>query len=632
MTGENERWIVIDGSTAYIYKGEIPNKTNKKEYIYDPTKIAWTLDSSVNINENGTFSVLGKTYLKLSDDAVATFSLDIRDWKGTKIYEKNSTTLYGINFLSYNYLSDSSNEVRTNIYNAQYFKDVSVANKNGNKPEAENVFTTFIVTNYQSAQNLVVGDFVDNIAFNNENGDAQKYNTIPGITRVTSKLFIPVTGTYTDSKPSEKVAKCTDGYFTYNGTLYEGYNGQVIYDTNFGTAGFYLYKTVEGAKIYKETKDSQEDSYLTKQLPISDDLISRSLRWIPMKGLNLTSRHKPGYDENGNVDLEGGVKKIYSMLADDGIKRGLCNPEMVDYRYIIDSMGYGLDSELGGKVHLAELAKERGKTTAILNLPSKKQFTNSINPYFCDSYISGVNVKPAFSTKYIPQGGNAELYATKAFSLPTEEHGSKFTACFWPWLTYTVNGKKISVPPAADVSNVLIRKFNGGDPYVIAANMNGILSNNFLTGIEYDADTEDRDYLEPFGVNTIIRRRGNIMIYGNQTAFQDVKSDFNKLHVRENLNTIEIECERILHNYNFQYNTAVLRAAVVTALTPVLQNMQESGALDSYTIVCDETNNTPEIIEENYGIVDINCTFNHGMEKIVQRIYVNRFSSTTTNE
>ena len=120
------------------------------------------------------------------------------------------------------------------------------------------------------------------------------------------------------------------------------------------------------------------------------------------------------------------------------------------------------------------------------------------------------------------------------------------------------------------------------------------------------------------------------MIYGNQTCFQKVKSDFNKLHVREDLNMIEIECENILHNYNFEYNTATLRASIKTALTPVLQAPQTSGAIDTFEITCDETNNTEDIINQNYGIVDIAIEFNHGMEKIVNRITVNKYGSVVS--
>lgn len=306
------------------------------------------------------------------------------------------------------------------------------------------------------------------------------------------------------------------------------------------------------------------------------------------------------------------------------------NPEMVNYRYIIDSMSYGLRPEMGGKVHLSRVAQERGKCTALLNLPSAKQFAVSSNPYFCDSYIPATEARPGLNTKYIPEGGNTEMGSTAVFSLPTEDDGAKFTACLWPNLIYTENGKTISMPPAADVANVLNRKFTGvNDPYCICANRNGILSNKYLTGLEFLADTSDREYLEPFGVNTIIKEQGNIMIYGNQTAFQAIKSDLNKLHVRENLNTAEIECEAVLKHFNFLYNTPTVRANIVQQLTPVLQVMQLSGALAQYEIICDESNNTADVIEKDACKVDINLWFNHGMEKILQTFTINRYATLT---
>jgi hypothetical protein len=270
---------------------------------------------------------------------------------------------------------------------------------------------------------------------------------------------------------------------------------------------------------------------------------------------------------------------------------------------------------------------DRGKCTAILNLPSAKQFAVSSNPYFCDTYTPGKDARPSMNTKYIPEGGNTEMGSTIVFSLPSEEDGAKFTACFWPHLIYKEAGKEIVVPPAADVANVLNRKFNGiNDPYAICANQNGILSNRYLAGLEFLADLTDREYLEPFGVDTIIQDRGSIMIYGNQTAYQAMKSDFNKLHVRENLNTAEIECEKVLKKYNFLYNTPAVRANIVQQLTPVLSAMQISGALVKYEIICDETNNTPDVIEADTCVVEINLWMNHGMEKIVQKFTLHRLS------
>jgi len=100
------------------------------------------------------------------------------------------------------------------------------------------------------------------------------------------------------------------------------------------------------------------------------------------------------------------------------------------------------------------------------------------------------------------------------------------------------------------------------------------------------------------------------------------------LHVRENLNTAEIECENILKKYNFLYNTPATRANIVQLLTAPLQVMKTSGALLNFEIICDETNNTADVIEADTCIVEVNLWANHGMEKIVQVFTLNRYDSS----
>ena len=572
-----------------------------------------------------------------------TFVFDGNDYFVPKafncIYKKAQSDTpdhFGVNFLSYNYLSDNIGDAITDVYHAYYFngykndaqenQSVKIVDsalysnkavsddKEQERPVSETNLNMFIITNEVEAGLISVGDFVNNIAFNNNIGEAEKYNVIPGITRIINKVFVNV-----DAK-SEFYYKGKKYYINVSALK----NGQLI-ETKTGKRGFYLFTALEPVYISKS-------GYLTRQIPITSDTISHNLKFIPLKGLHISAKHRPGFDEYGKVDIEAGIEKIYSMLEEDGIHRGLCNPNMVDYRYIVDSMSYGLGPELGGKVYLSRLAQERGKSTALLNLPSKRQFELSQNPCFCETYEQGIYTKPPFNTKYIPMGGNSDLYNTKQFTLPREDDGSKYSAAFWPHLRYTVNGRNIIVPPAADVCDVLIHKFNGGDPYVIAANRNGIIKNNDVTGVEFMADLEDREYLEPFGVNTIIQERNEVLIYGNQTCYQDTKSDFNKLHVRENLNTLEIACEAVLKQYNFLYNTPAVRASIVTALTPILEAMKLSQAIDKYEIICDESNNTPEIIDNDMGVVDIGVIMNKGLEKIVQRITLNRRDTVMNNQ
>lgn len=385
--------------------------------------------------------------------------------------------------------------------------------------------------------------------------------------------------------------------------------------------GYYVY-TCAG-NVSMAAADSSKSFAIEVHKAITDASVSSVLRPIPLKGLSISARHMPGYDASGAYDPEAGVNKIYDMLLDNGIYRGLTNPEMIDFRYIVDTMGYGLTPE--SKHQLGYLAMKRESCLAIISAPAAKTFADSTNPYFCDTFVSGKTAKPQFDTKYIPLGGNQDMMASFSFSLASETNGAKFSAYFFPYLTYTVSGKTFLFPPAADVANAYIQKFTSlKSQYAIVANLDGILSGTKISGIETMLDNSDRESLEPFGINPIITRNGNIMIFGDKTAYQTVKSDFNYIHVREHLNTIAIKCNAILSNYVFRYNNAATRADIVSKLTPILQSMQDSGVVDTYTIVMDESNNTADIINESYGVIDIGVTFTHGLEKIITVIKVNK--------
>lgn len=359
------------------------------------------------------------------------------------------------------------------------------------------------------------------------------------------------------------------------------------------------------------------------------DIVSdMCLNIIPLTGLKLTNKHKPGYDASGNIDQEGGVEKIYNMLNDEGIRKGLLNNDMIDFRYVVDTMSYGMKPECGGKRHLAALAAAKQHCTALINLPSMSQFANSDAPFFGPTFDYGMDARPTFDVTYIAKGGNDDMVYPSGdvefFSLPTVDHGSQNAAFFAPFFKYREGSRTILVPPAADMSNTFMNKFQGGDPYKTVANLNGIVVNNQIDSLEYDFDEEERGSLEKFGVNPVINHNGNVMIYGDRTAYQDVDSDLNFLHVRELLNTIEISCKNVLDDFVFTYNTAVNRAEIVSRLNPILSAMKESDALAKYEIQVDSNNNTKEVIDNKFCIVDIAVWINQNMEKIVTRITLNR--------
>jgi len=508
-------------------------------------------------------------------------ALDQLTWDSTNsqwvVGEGTSAATYLVDLVGHN-LANIDASASTSVQKKFMSYDVSVA---------ANVLHSYLDVNFLDTVGKTFT--VDNsIASNITIGTLVKSDSLitPGVTRVISK-------TYEQDSSSRYTIKTADSVYG---------SGSI------GAASILLQKSLDDASI------------------------STSYKMLSLKGLTLTNKHLPGFDVNGAPNAEEGLKKIYGMLLEPGILRGLTNPDMIQYRYIIDTMAYGLQPELGGKSYLSSLAKKRGKCTAIISAPSIKQFATSQNPYFCDTFVAGVNPVPIFSTEWIASGGNPDMPRSFRFTLPTEELGSKYCGVFGPFLMYNDGGKLISVPPAADVSNTYVRKFLGGDPYAIVANKNGILSNSNIAGVEYSFDREDRDSLEPFGYNSIIQKpsTNQVMIYANSTAFQSVKSDYNNLHVRELLNTVELQIDSILQQYVFSYNNPLTRLNIINSVSPIFEALKDAGAIYKYEIVMDETNNSNDMIAEGYGMIDFGLWITGALTKIIARYTVNSNTGLAT--
>jgi hypothetical protein len=262
---------------------------------------------------------------------------------------------------------------------------------------------------------------------------------------------------------------------------------------------------------------------------------------------------------------------------------------------------------------------------ALLNAPSISEFVESTDPRFTDLPDANAgNPKPVLVTEYISTGGNLSLGPSFTWGLPDEENGAKYIGVFTPNVILRENGKNISVPPAAHVSNNFVRKFINGEPYAIVAGpRRGVLSDPKFVKMEYDFLLEDREFLEPAGLNPIVVVRNvGPMIFANQTAYQRTLSAFNNLHVRDLLITIEEAVIEILQNYLFEFNDASTRLEIATLVETYLDVVRNGGGIYEYDVIMDESNNTPEIIDQNFGILDIGIEPARGLQKFVNRITV----------
>jgi hypothetical protein len=331
----------------------------------------------------------------------------------------------------------------------------------------------------------------------------------------------------------------------------------------------------------------------------------------------MKESHRP----NGS---DARISEILNVMYDTNIAKTLASKDVISFRYIVDTFnGQILPNS---KYQLSRLAKLRQQSLALINAPSMSQFQASTDPRFTNA-PTAVNPYPSLNTSYIVDGGNLSLNPSYTFSLPTEEEGAKFAAYYAPFITIRESNRNVNVPPAAMVSNNFVRKFANGEPYaIIAGQKRGILSGGGnIVGVEYDFTDEDRGNLEPFGINPIIKRRGvGVVIFGNQTAYQQVNSAFNLVHVRDLLISVETDVQTILANYLFDFNDDTIRLEIKTLVDNYLDGVRAGGGIYQYQTVMDASNNTPAIIDMNMGVIDVIIEPARGIQKFINRITVTR--------
>ena len=312
------------------------------------------------------------------------------------------------------------------------------------------------------------------------------------------------------------------------------------------------------------------------------------------------------------------IKECLDTLSGTKLKDALVDKDNITFRYIVDTFGsYEAANGLLNKYQLSSLAKDRQNASAILNAPMVKEFKMSVDPSFVD-------MDGNFESNYVKDGGNLALNPTSLYSMPDITIGANYGFWYGPGLNVRENGKNLVIPPAAYVSNNFIAKYSADLPWsIVAGPRRGIVSGPGVVGAEYAFDKKDRDNLEPFGINPIVFQRGSgLVITGNKTGQQTIKSALSSAHVREVLIYIQDGLAAILKNYVFEFNTPQTRLEIKTLADSFMESVKSDTGVYAYKNVMDSTNNTNEVIDSNIGILDTYVEPVKGLEIVVSRTTV----------
>lgn len=166
------------------------------------------------------------------------------------------------------------------------------------------------------------------------------------------------------------------------------------------------------------------------------------------------------------------------------------------------------------------------------------------------------------------------------------------------------NDRYIYTPLNGDVAGLCARTDNVRDPWFSPAGYNrGIMKN--VIKLAWNPTKTQRDALYKKGVNPVITQSGQgTLLFGDKTLLT-TPSAFDRINVRRLFIVLEKAIAIAAKNSLFEFNDEFTRAQFVNLVEPFLRDVEGRRGVYDFRVVCDETNNTPEVIDRNEFIGDI---------------------------
>jgi hypothetical protein len=218
------------------------------------------------------------------------------------------------------------------------------------------------------------------------------------------------------------------------------------------------------------------------------------------------------------------------------------------------------------------------------------------------------------------------------FSLPTENDGASFIAFYTP-LKFTDGYLDTLVPAAGLVSNLFVNKYISRQPYYIVAGPNyGAITASGLVGPDYKYSMDELQIIEPFGVNVMVYRPNfGTFINANQTAKQTPVSALSKVNVRELVIYLQDEIEKVLQAYQWEFNNQRTRNAILDRANQICSIIAANVGIQAYKNIMDESNNTPDIIDNEMAVITTHIEPGMGCGKMVQELHIWRTGQMNAN-
>jgi Phage tail sheath protein subtilisin-like domain/Phage tail sheath C-terminal domain len=174
----------------------------------------------------------------------------------------------------------------------------------------------------------------------------------------------------------------------------------------------------------------------------------------------------------------------------------------------------------------------------------------------------------------------------------------------WKYMFDKYNNVYRWVPLNGDIAGLCVYTDTVRDAWWSPAGFNrGNLKN--VVKLAWNPNKTQRDTIYSVGVNPVVSFPGQgTVLYGDKTL-QSKPSAFDRINVRRLFIVLEKAISTASKFSLFEFNDSFTQAQFVSLVTPFLRDVKGRRGIYDFKVVCDSTNNTPQVVDSNQFVGDI---------------------------
>ena len=353
------------------------------------------------------------------------------------------------------------------------------------------------------------------------------------------------------------VVEDEDGEFAgANSTVLETYTGSVASGAKGEDGGSIYYKDLvnrQSRYLYWMDHDAKGDAVTVASTTAWGAAANSST--FQANGIQTTSSLTGGVDGTNTADSD-------KITAFNQFK----SPEDVDASLLITG-----DSSNTVQIHCVNNIAESRKDCVAFLSPPKAAVVNNIDSE-STSVVAWRNVLPSSSYGFMDSG--------------------------WKYMYDKYHDIFRYIPLNGDIAGACAHTDEVRDPFWSPAgftrgNIKGVIK------LPFNPKKAERDDLYKNGVNPVVSFPGQGTVLFGDKMMLARPSAFDRINVRRLFILLEKSIARMAESFLFEFNDAFTRSRFTSTVDPFLRDIQGRGGIQDYAVVCDDSNNTSEVVDRN---------------------------------